>query len=211
MTLPTQYDNLDDRIRYYDLQLERDLDHLPSHPLPAGYRFTLYRPGDRESWLAIEQSAKEFATRERGLELWAQYFGSHEAELPRRMVFVENAAGEKVATASAYFDVIHGDPSGSGWLHWVAVRRDCQGRGLSKPLIAHTLQRMRDLGYTHAKIPTQTTSWLAVKVYLDLGFLPIPQNAAEARQGWRIVSALTGHPALRGFPPASPEEIQKDR
>ena len=127
------------------------------------------------------------------------------------MVFVENAAGEKVATASAYFDVIHGDPSGSGWLHWVAVRRDCQGRGLSKPLIAHTLQRMRDLGYTHAKIPTQTTSWLAVKVYLDLGFLPIPQNAAEARQGWRIVSALTGHPALRGFPPASPEEIQKDR
>ena len=207
MTLPTQYDNLDDRIRYYDLQLERDLDHLPSHPLPAGYRFTLYRPGDRESWLAIEQSAKEFATRERGLALWAQYFGGHEGELPRRMVFVENAAGEKVATASAYFDVIHGDPSGSGWLHWVAVRRDRQGRGLSKPLVAKALEVMARRGDTHAKVPTQTTSWVAVKVYLDLGFRPIPQNAVNSREGWRIVRALTGHPALGEFPPAAMEEI----
>ena len=212
MKLSHNFDNLDDRIRYYELLLERELDDLPVHPLPEGYRFVFYRPGDREDWLDIEKSAKEFDSRERGLELWQRYFGGHEEQLPRQMLFVqEEATGEKVATASAYFDVIHGDPSGSAWLHWVAVRRDCQGRGLSKPLIAHTLQRMRDLGYTHAKIPTQTTSWLAVKVYLDLGFLPIPQNAAEARQGWRIVSALTGHPALRGFPPASPEEIQKDR
>ena len=115
--------------------------------------------------------------------------------------------GEKVATASAYFDVIHGDPSGSAWLHWVAVRRDRQGRGLSKPLVAKALEVMARRGDTHVKVPTQTTSWVAVKVYLDLGFRPIPQNAVNSREGWRIVRALTGHPALGEFPPAAMEEI----
>ena len=208
MKLSHNFDNLDDRIRYYELLLERELDDLPVHPLPEGYRFVFYRPGDREDWLDIERSAKEFDSRERGLELWQRYFGGHEEQLPRQMLFVqEEATGEKVATASAYFDVIHGDPSGSAWLHWVAVRRDRQGQGLSKPLVAKALAVMAERGDTHAKVPTQTTSWLAVKVYLDLGFRPIPQNAVNSREGWRIVRALTGHPALGEFPPAAMEEI----
>ncbi len=207
MKLSHNFDNLDDRIRYYELLLERELDCLPAYPLPEGYRFVFYQPGDRESWLTIEQSAKEFPDRKRGLELWEQYFGGHQKELPRRMLFLENEAREKVATASAYYDVICGDASGSAWLHWVAVRRDHQGRGLSKPLVAQALRVMAELGYTHAKVPTQTTSWVAVKVYLDLGFLPIPQNAANSYEGWRIARTLTGHPALREFPPVSVEEI----
>jgi GNAT superfamily N-acetyltransferase len=207
MKISSNFDNLDDRIRYYELLLERELDRLPAYPLPEGYRFVFYQPGDRESWLTIEQSAKEFPDRKRGLELWEQYFGGHQEELPRRMLFLENEAGEKVATASAYYDVIHGDASGSAWFHWVAVRRDHQGRGLSKPLVAQALRVMAELGYTHAKVPTQTTSWVAVKVYLDLGFLPIPQNAANSYEGWRIARTLTGHPALWEFPPVSMEEI----
>lgn len=211
MDLPV-FDNHDARIRYWELLLERDLDKLPVCPLPEGYRFTFYRPGDRDSWIAIEQSAKEFSSREDGLAAWGRYYGDHEEELPRRMLFLEDIkTGEKVATATAFYDVIHGDPSGSAWLHWVAVRRDCQGRGLSKPLVTQAMAVMRELGYTHAKIPTQTTSWVAVKVYLDLGFRPIPQNAANVRDGWRIVRALTGHPALAAFPPAAPEEILADQ
>ena len=202
-----KFDNLDERIRYYELVLERDLTDLPEHPLPEGYRFVFYRPGDRDSWIAIERSAKEFSAWDQGLAAWERYFGGHEALLPDRMVFIENQAGEKVATASAYFDVIRGDPSGAGWVHWVAVRRDHQGRGLSKPLVARALKTLGSLGYTHAKIPTQTTSWVAVKVYLDLGFRPIPQNAVHSRDGWRIVKALTGHPALAEFDAAGEEEI----
>jgi len=202
-----QFDNLDDRIRYVELFLERDLDDLPSYPLPEGYRFVFYQPGDRDSWIAIEQSAKEFSCYENGAKGWDRYFGGHEKELPRRMLFIENSAGEKVATATAYYDVLHGDPSGSAWLHWVSVRRDCQGKGLSKPLIARAMEVMKGLGYDHAKIPTQTTSWVAVKVYLDLGFRPIPQNAENARDGWRIVKALTGHPALEEFSAAGMEDI----
>lgn len=205
MNLPVPLENHDSRIRYYELLLERDLENLPSFSLPERYRFVFYRPGDRDAWIYIEQSAKEFSSFQQGVEAWNRYYGGREDTLLARMVFVENRKGEKVATATAYYDAA--DPSGSGWLHWVAVRRDCQGKGLSKPLIYHTLGILRSLGYIHAKIPTQTTTWLAVKIYLDFGFLPIPKNAESSRDGWRIIKALTDHPALASFPPAAKEEI----
>lgn len=94
-----------------------------------------------------------------------------------------------------------------GWLHWVAVRREYQGRGLSKPLISHVLGIMRGLGYTHAKIPTQTTTWLACRIYLDLGFVPLPQNAINSMAGRQIIKALTNHATLHSFEPAAIEDI----
>ena len=63
------------------------------------------------------------------------------------------------------------------------------------------------LGYTHAKIPTQSTSWVACKVYLDLGFRPIPKNAVNSRKGWEIVKTLTDHPALASFSAVAMEDI----
>ena len=130
-----KFDNHDARIRHYELLLERDLDSLPSISLPEGYRFVFYRPGDRDSWIDIEKSAKEFAAwgmaRQRpdnppavpavdgvlGNRTEAQiqiHYAANEASLCGRMVFVENAAGEKVATATAYEDVTGRDQSGSG-------------------------------------------------------------------------------------------------
>ncbi len=77
----------------------------------------------------------------------------------------DNHDGEKIATATAYYDITGRDKSGDAWLHWVAVSKEYQGKGLSKPLISYVLNIMCKLGYTHAKIPTQTTTWLACKIY----------------------------------------------
>jgi len=202
-----QFDNHDERIRYYELLLERNLDALPCFSLPEGYKFVFYRQGDRDIWIDIEKSAKEFIDYAQGLEAWNRYYANNETALLNRMVFIENANGEKVATATAYYDITNRDKSGDGWLHWVAVRREYQGKGLSKPLISYALSIMRELGYTHAKIPTQTTTWLACKVYLDFGFVPLPQNAINSRNGWRIIKALTNHTALHSFDPAAIDEI----
>lgn len=202
-----QFDNHDERIRYYELMLERDLKILPHFLLPDGYRYVFFKPGDRDQWIDIEKSAKEFTSYEQGLESWNRYYAGKEDELTKRMVFIEDEDGRKAATATAFYDIRGIDQSGDGWLHWVAVRREYQGRGLAKPLITHVLEIMRDLGYTHAKIPTQTTTWLACKVYLDLGFRPIPENAVQNRDGWRIARALTNHEALADFDPAAAEEI----
>lgn len=206
------FDNHDERIKYYELMLERKtLSDIPEFPLPEGYRFAFYKSGDRDAWIDIEKSAKEFKSYEAGLKSWNEYFGGKDGELVRRMVFIETESGEKVATSTAFYDIHGRDKSGAGWLHWVSVRREFQGKGLSKPLISRTLEVMRSLGYSHAKIPTQTTSWVACKVYLDFGFTPIPQNAERNRDGWRIVKTLTNHPALAEFDPAEPDEILSDR
>lgn len=206
MSLPI-LDNHDFRIRYYELLLEADIGDIPERPLPAGYSYAFYQDGDRDAWIDIEKSAREFSTVEEGERAWGRYYAGREEELKSRMVFVVNAAGEKVATATAFYDITGRDTSGSGWLHWVAVRREEQGKGLSKPLITHVLSIMRNMGQTHAKIPTQTTTWVACKVYLDLGFRPIPKNLINSRDGWRIIRRLTEHPALVTLDPASDDEI----
>ena len=192
------YDNHDSRIRYVHLVMERpDLDSIPHYELPEGYRFAYYRPGDRDSWIAIEQSAKELTDHEQGVEVWQKYYGDVEHLMDQRMLFIENEQGEKVATATAY----PLNPPELGQVHWVAVRRDHQGRGLARPLISRVLERMKELGCCRAMLTTQTTSWVACKLYLDFGFRPSPEHVHKELDGWRILRTLTDHPALQTFEP----------
>lgn len=201
------FDNHDDRIQYFNLLLERNTERIPHYDLPEGYHFEFYKDGDRDAWIEIEKSAKEFVSFEQGLAAWDKYYLSREHELPGRMIFAVNAQGEKVATATAFYDIDRGDDGETGWLHWVSVKRSHQGRGLSKPTISRALELLKELGYTRIKIPTQTTSWLACKIYLDFGFLPEPQNALQSLGGWRIIKRLTDHPSLSRFRAAEDWEV----
>ena len=174
------FDNHDERIWYQAVRMERPLTDIREIPLPEGYAFRNYVPGDREVWIGIELSAREFRTREEGLDAWNRYFAAEEESLRERMFFVTDRHGQCVATASAYFDIEKGDDGHTGWLHWVAVRRASQGLGLSKPLVTRVLARMRELGYEKAVVPTQTTTWLACKLYMDLGFRPTEDSLKTA-------------------------------
>lgn len=195
----TYFDNHDPNIPYFQLMLEGELDDVAVLPLPDGFHFAFYRSGDRDHWIEIERSARELESFAQGVSAWKRYYTGRERDLETRMLFVENQAGEKVATATAFYDITGRDRSGSAWLHWVAVKREYQGRGLAKPLISRALSLMKSMGYSHAKIPTQTTTWLAVKLYLGFGFRPIPENAASSSVGWSIMRELTRHPSLDGF------------
>lgn len=187
-----RYDNHDERICYYELLLEGDITEVPQYKLPEGYRFVSYADNDTDAWIDIEMSAKEFVSYEQGLEAWNRYYAAKLDELPNRMFFIETDEGEKIATATAFYNIYGQDTSNDGWLHWVAVKREYQGKGLSKPLITYVLRAMNKLGYVHAKIPTQTNTWLACKVYMDLGFMPVEKNLKHNYEGWKIISALTG-------------------
>ena len=201
---------LDRRIRHFELLLERSLESLPVYELPAGYTYTTYQDGDRDEWIRIESSAGEFNSYEEGLAAWQRYYGGREETLESRMFFIENMDGRKIATATAYHDITGRDTSGAAWLHWVSVEKGAQGQGLSKPLICRVLARMAELGYTNVKVPTQTDTWLACKVYLDLGFTPIPLNAFHNRDGWRIIRRLTDHPLLWMMDPAPDDLVLQD-
>lgn len=205
------FESIDRRIKYYEFLLERDLDQIPEYKLPEGYHFTFYQDGDRDAWIEIERSAKEFLNDEKALASWNRYYRNREEELRHRMVFLVTDSGEKVGTATAFYDVFGNDDSGDGWLHWVAIKSEYQGKGLAKPLVSYVLNVLKDLGYTRAKIPTQTTTWVACKVYLDFGFMPTKENATESREGWHIIKRLTNHPALTQFDAALDDEILRDK
>ena len=195
-----QLKTMDRRIRSIHLELERDdLENLPEYALPEGYRFVFWQPGDERAWVDIEKSAGEFTTDEKGFAKWNQYFAPHANELDYRMVFIEDAQGRKVATATAYFDVRGVDDRSVGYLHWVAVSSEAQGKGLSKPLVYHVLSLLRAMGHTHTKIMTQTTSWVAVGIYMSFGFRPEKDNAVEAEEGWQIIRTLKDIPGLEAY------------
>ena len=193
-------DSYDERIRKYRFRMEKDnLGLLLEYPLPEGYQFVFYQPGDKQDWIEIEISACECKNQAQGEQFWNQYFENKDEELKHRMIFVENQNHEKVATVTAFYDIKGEDLSGAGWLHWVAVKKEYQGKGLSRPLISKALKTLRKLGYDHAMIPTKTTAWVACKLYLDFGFRPTAKNAKDSYEGWCIIKTLTNHPALSMF------------
>ena len=202
-----QFDNLDRRLKYYEIIMELGEEkEIPRFSLPEGYTLQTYRPGDREEWIKIEWSAKEFFNYEQGVDAWNRYYAKYEDILPGRMFFMVAPNGEKVATATAFFDPKHPD-DGKGWLHWVAVRRDHQGQGLARPIIAKALSRLRELGHGTLYVPTQTTTWVAARLYMDFGFRPTAENAVESAFGYRMLKTLTNHPALADFEPVETEDM----
>ena len=193
---PGNYETHDDSLCYIDLLFEGELNNIPHFELPEGYRFVSYSNGDKEAWIDIELSSKEILSREHGEECWQRYYGNAGSELPQRMFFIEDKAGNKIATATAFYDIHGKGKPGEGQLHWVAIKEEAQGRGLSKPLITYVLGVMKELGYTSVKIHTQTNTWLACKVYFDLGFRPETESITENRAGWKMIELLTGRKML---------------
>lgn len=64
---------------------------------------------------------------------------------------------------------------------------------------------MRRLGHKKTLLHTQTHTWLAVKVYLDIGF--VPYRMADNYLGWQIIKKLTNHNKLIDLKDISIEEM----
>lgn len=180
-------------LKYVDLLLVRGLDDIPVMSLPEGFRFVLFQDGDEKNWVDIEVSSGEFLSFDEGIEAFNYYYGHCYEELKKRCIFIENNEGEKVATATAFYaDYPIGDIT--GYVHWVSVKKEYQGKGLSKPLVSMALLKMKELGHKGTFLHTQTHTWLAVKVYLDMGFVPILNE--NDYLGWQIIKNLTNHKTL---------------
>ena len=185
---------IDRTLKYVDLYLvNNDLDNIKEYQLPKGYKFVSFTDGDEKYWVEIELSSGEFLTKQEGEQEFQEYYANHYKELKERCIFIENEQGEKVATATAFYlespiDDITGD------FHWLAIKKEYQGKHLSKPLIREALKKMRKLGHKKTILHTQTHTWLAVKLYLDMGFEPY--EIKESYIGWQIIKKLTNHEKL---------------
>lgn len=142
---------------------------VPDVPVPSPY--VLVAGLDREGFRAVQRSI--------GFELtdrtWEQM-----ARMPGTMVLVRDDTGW-VATACA-------EQRGS-WaeLAWVAVDPAHRGRGLGQVVSAAVVRTLRTQGHTRIFGSTQDERLEALRIYLDLGFLPVERP--EKADRWRALRA----------------------
>ena len=80
---------------------------------------------------------------------------------------------------------------------WLGVKNSYQGKKLGKLLILKTLKVAHGLGYEKILLHTQTHTWLAAKLYLDLGFEPF--NVELNSKGWQVLKTITNHQKLKNI------------
>ena len=167
---------LDKTVPFIDVLMHRKSGTpVPVYPLPEGYAFALFQPGDEKDWAEIETSVLEFNRSVDALIYFQQNFMYALPELQRRCMFVEDPAGKKVATSTMWWEYTgkRRDP----WVSWVAVRPEYQGLGLGKALISQVLRLGIEIeGDRDFYLKTQTWSHKAVTIYEKAGFYITPEK-----------------------------------
>jgi GNAT superfamily N-acetyltransferase len=171
-----------------------NLENLPAIVMPRGYSVRQFREEDRSLWADIETSVGEFPDKERALARFSVEFGPHLDDMKERCLILTDSSGRGVGTTTAWYneDFLSGE---YGRIHWVAVRPESQGQGLGKALVASALKLMTRW-HGKAYLTTQTTSWIAIQMYLDFGFRPFITKVDE-EEGWELLRSKIASPLLK--------------
>lgn len=157
---------------------------LPEYALPPGYTARWYAPGDEHAWLAVQSSAERYLTID--MALYRAEFGDDPAPLRERQLFIRDAEGTPIGTATAWFGDDHGHQA-VGRVHWVAIVPAQQGHGLARPMLALVCRRLRELGHTQAYLVTSTARVPAINLYRSFGFAPDIETPQDA-EIWRALA-----------------------
>lgn len=173
-----------------------NLDNLPDYPIPDGYSARYFKKGDEHKWAEIEASAGEFPDVHSAIKRFNDEFGPFIDEMEARSIFIDANDGRSVGTATAWYNREFMDGT-YGRLHWVGIHKDFQGRGLGKPLVSAAMQRLKRF-HDKAYLTTQTTSSIAIKIYLDFDFEPL-MFSDQCPTAWRLLANELNHPHLKKY------------
>lgn len=181
-------------LEYHELlMVYHDTSKYQEDTLPNGFHYEFYKQGDEEEWAMIHIKSGEFMSMEEGLKTFHDFYDSFIEELPKRLFFVVNQEGKKVATATISL-LTQPEYGYSAVADWFAIKKEYQGMKLSKPMINHFIKLAHELGHKKLLLHTQTHTWLAAKLYLDFGFEPF--HVEDDIKGWQILKTITNHPRL---------------
>ena len=185
-----------------------DTSKYNEYKLPENFHYELYKDGDENYWVDIVLSSGLITSERKAHEYFHQFFDSFMDKLTERCIFiVDDSTNKKIATVT--ISLLDEEEYGyKAAVDWFAIKKEYQGKKLSKPLINKFISLSNDLGHNKIILHTQTTSWLAAKLYLDAGFKPV---IIDNKIGWKILKRLTNHDKLINIEPATDEEMYDKR
>ncbi len=156
---------LDRSIPFYNIIMRCDRILPMEIKLPEGYAIRTYQPGDENAWAALHVATGDFSTTAEA----ATYFMDKYAPDLTRALFAVSPEGHVIGTVTAWTDDRAGETIRS--IHWLAVHKDHQGKGIGKALTQTALKLMRrEDNAAPVYLHTQPWSWKAVLLYISLGF-----------------------------------------
>lgn len=201
-------DTIEKTLEYHELLMTySDTSKYNNNELPNGFHYEFYKPGDEKDWAMIHIKSGEFMSLEEGLKTFHDFYDSFIDELSKRLFFVVNENGEKVGTAT--ISLLKEKEYGyDAVVDWFAIEKKYQGYHLSKLMINKFIRLSNELGHKKLLLHTQTHTWLAAKLYLDLGFEPF--NIEKDIKGWQILKTITNHKKLKNISKISKEDMYFD-
>lgn len=154
-------------------------------PLPEGYSFSHYKgPEDVHVWNECTKNHGDTTPEEARFK---QEIFDFKDIVPEEDVWFLDYNGEHVGTATSF---IWGGTN-VGDMHWVGIRPDFRGKGLSKYLCQIIQKTLRDRGADYISLTTGEARKAAVKAYLTAGFLPV-EYAEGMVSRWEAVLETYG-------------------
>ena len=154
----------------------------PEVRVPDGYTLRQYRPEDEAAWVALEHGA--------GFTHWTAGDAQDHSRrvLPGGSFVIEHdATGCLVACATATHNPSEAHPRAAE-LGWVAGDPEHKGRGLGQAVSAAVTRLALSMGYRRIFLYTEDFRLPAIKIYLRLGYRPLP-FADGMEERWREVCA----------------------
>ncbi len=189
---------LDKSIPIISVMLEQHHpDVYPHFPIPDGYTLSTYRDGFDLAWAKLVYATGMASSVEQALEVFAHEFGSEPEKIRTNCLFLLDAQGIPVATATLWHGTHMGDERPR--VHWVTVDPAHQGKGLCKAVLTAVFDLFQSQGGgDYLYLTTQTWSYKAINIYQHFGFEPYlgprPVNWKQSNYetdnaiAWRIIN-----------------------
>lgn len=164
---------------------------IPQVPFPQGYGIRGMTLDDASLWEDIWRDAEPFS--KIGTGLFRGSFGDDPQAIPHRCYLITAPDGTAAGTLSAWYES-HRQGLDWGRIHWVAVRKAHQGKGLSRSGMTHAMNFLATR-HERAWLVTHPARLGAIKIYLDFGFVP-DYSEPHAHEAWAWVKERLKHPGL---------------
>ena len=146
--------------------IREHLDDIPQFGIPEGYAIRTMTADDAGIWGDIWHDADQ--ARGISIENFVNDFGENLPALAWRGFILEAPTGQAAGTVAAWMNRT-GQWKDYGRIHYLALRREFQGKGLAKILMSHALTAMKQW-HDKAMLGTQSHRPGAIALYEKFGF-----------------------------------------